>query len=243
MTSQLNGLLFSATATRSLGRLVSRLCVSMTIMVIASAFTARADIVYTLNDTVGAGAVTGTITTDGFLGTLATADIIDWNLVLTNGFGTTLNLTGPSATAPIEGAEVLGSSLTASSTNLSFDFDGAGHFLIQQNGLDNGGTYFCDGGSGQAACIAGGESDFPGVAFAPNQQFAARSGDISIGTAASLGSTVPEPSSVFLLSAALLGVSLLARRRLGGDNGWALEQRIGDLRRIFDRSGIGKTSV
>ena len=109
----------------------------------------------------------------------------------------------------------MGASLTASSTNLSFDFDGAGFFLIQQNGLGNGGTYFCDGGSGQATCLAGGESDFPNGLDAPNQQFAARSGDISLGTATSLGSTVPEPSSVFLLSAALLGIWLLARKRLG----------------------------
>lgn len=215
MISHFNGLLFSAMATRSLGRLVTRLRVPMTMAVFAFAFTARADITYTINDTVGAGTVTGTITTDGFLGTLATSDIIDWNLVLTNGFGTTLDLTRPSAIAPIEGVEVMGASLTASSTNLSFDFDGAGFFLIQQNGLGNGGTYFCDGGSGQATCLAGGESDFPNGLDAPNQQFAARSGDISLGTATSLGSTVPEPSSVFLLSAALLGIWLLARKRLG----------------------------
>ena len=71
---------------------MTRLRVPVTVAVFAFAFTARADITYTINDTVGAGTVTGTITTDGFLGTLATSDIIDWNLVLTNGFGTTLDL-------------------------------------------------------------------------------------------------------------------------------------------------------
>jgi hypothetical protein len=220
MISHFKGLFLAAAATRSLGRLVSRLCVPVTVAVFALAFTARADITYSINDTVGAGTVTGSITTDGFLGTLQTSDIIDWNLVLTNGSGTTLDLTGPSAIAPIEEVKVVGSSLTASSTNLSFDFGGAGYLLIQQNGLNNGGTYFCDAGAG-SPCTADGESDFPGLVFSANQQFVPRSGDISIGTAADLGSTVPEPSSVFLLSGALLGVGLLARKRLS----W--QQRVG----------------
>ncbi len=216
MISRFKGLLFPGAATRSLGRLVTTLCVPTAVAVFASAFTARADIVYTVNDTVASGTVSGTITTNGAIGTLATADIIDWNLLLNNGFGTILNLTGPSTTTPIEGVEVLGNSLTASSTNLSYDFGGTGFFLIQENGLANGGTYFCDAGFGQATCIAGGESDFPGFAFSANQQFDPRSGDVSIGTVAALTSSpTPEPSSVFVLFAAVFGLGLLARKRFG----------------------------
>ncbi len=202
MISRFNRLLFPA---------------ATTVAVFALACTAKANtnITYTLNDTVGFGAVTGTITTNGTLGTLATADIIDWNLMLTNGFGTTLDLTGPSAITPIEGVQVLGLGLTATSTNLSYDFNGTGYFLIQENGLGNGGTYFCEAGFSQATCFAGGESDFPGFAFSLNQQFQSRSGDISIGTSAGIASTVPEPSSVFLLSAPVLGLGLLARKRFG----------------------------
>ncbi len=137
----------------------------------------------TVNDTVGAGTVTGTITTDGTLGILHTANIIDWDLVLKNGFGTTLDLTGPSAAAPVEGADVVGSDLTASAQSLSFNFSATdgGFFVIQENGLFNGGTYFCDGALSQANCTAGGESDFPGVLDSSNQQFAARSGNVTLG--------------------------------------------------------------
>ncbi len=216
MISRFNRLLCPGAATRSLARLVTRLCVPVTIAVFALAFTARADMIYNINDTVGFGTVSGTITTNGTLGILVTADIIDWNLSLNNGFGTTLNLTGPSAITPIEGVEVLGNSLTASSTNLSYDFGGTGFFLIQENGLGNGGTYFCEAGFSQATCFAGGESDFPGFAFSADQQFEAHAGDVSIGTASTLStSPTPEPSSVFLLFTAILGLGLLARKRFG----------------------------
>jgi hypothetical protein len=53
----------------------------------------RADIVYNVNLQVGVGSVTGTITTDGLIGSLAFGNITDWNLTLSNGFSTpsTLN--------------------------------------------------------------------------------------------------------------------------------------------------------
>jgi hypothetical protein len=66
--------------------------------VLASTFAlatgARADIVYNISRTVGTASITGFIETDGNTGTLASTDILDWNLVLTNG-AATLNLKGP----------------------------------------------------------------------------------------------------------------------------------------------------
>jgi hypothetical protein len=200
----------------SIPRFASRLCAIAAVSMVASTYTALASpIVYTVSDTVGAGTVTGTITTDGNLGTLATADITNWNLVLQNGFGTILDLTGPSVVAPIEGVEVVGNDLTATATTLSFNFSATdgGFFVIQQNGLFNGGTYFCDGAIGQANCTAGGESDYPGVLDSNNQQFAARSGTLAIGSANV--SAVPEPSAVILLSTGMLGLVFLGRKRIG----------------------------
>src|ERR1700686_4708189 len=51
---------------------------------------------YNVNDTVGAGSVTGFIQTDGDLGVLAQADITDWHLVLNDGTST-FDLFGPAS--------------------------------------------------------------------------------------------------------------------------------------------------
>ena len=205
---------------------MTRLCSLAAVSVFAFTLTARADqVIYDINRTVGAGTVIGTITTDGTIGTLATADIVDWNLTLTNGFGTTLDLTGPSVVTPIEGVEVMGSDLTASATSLSFNFNASdgGFFLIQQGGLFNGGTYYCDGATGQANCTPGGESDFPGVFESANQQFVSYATDVTLGAVAtSTGSSVPEPSSVLLLSTGVLGLAFLTRRRMSRDSGRAV---------------------
>jgi hypothetical protein len=214
MSLHLRGILLSVVSRRSSATRMVRLCAIVAVATVASQLTALASpIVYTVNDTVSAGTVTGTITTDGNLGTLVTADITGWNLVLENGFGTTLDLTGPSTVTPIEGVDVVGADLTASASTLSFNFSATdgGFFLIQENGLFNGGTYFCDGAIGQANCTAGGESDFPGVLDSDNQQFAARTGTITIGSANV--STVPEPSALILLLTGMLGLVFLGRKR------------------------------
>jgi hypothetical protein len=80
---------------------------------------ARADIVYNVNLQVGVGSVTGTITTDGLIGSLAFGNITDWNLTLSDGFvQSTLN-SGNS------GDFLAGPGLVASSTGLFFDFNTA----------------------------------------------------------------------------------------------------------------------
>src|ERR1700691_5506357 len=79
------------------------------------------DITYTVNQMVGPGSVTGFITTDGTTGTLSTTDISGWNLTLNDGYGDTTLLTPSNS---VEG--VGGSDLTASSSDLMFDFNGDG---------------------------------------------------------------------------------------------------------------------
>jgi hypothetical protein len=76
----------------------------------------RANITYTIN--FGTSYVTGTITTDGTIGTLDSANILSWNLMVddqVDGF-TAVTSTDSDIVA------VFGSGLTATATNLSFAF-------------------------------------------------------------------------------------------------------------------------
>lgn len=52
------------------------------------------DITYTVNQTVGAGSVTGFIETDGTIGILGTGNILNWDLVVNDG-SVTYDILGP----------------------------------------------------------------------------------------------------------------------------------------------------
>ncbi len=96
----------------------------------------RADnITYNIDQTVGAGSVTGTITTDGTIGVLNTGGVIDGpvgfagNIVAVN-----LVLSDGTNTEPLSGGifSSVGSDLIASATDLTFDFGApdAGGFAL-----------------------------------------------------------------------------------------------------------------
>ena len=73
---------------------------------------AKADITYAVDETVGAGSATGFITTNGTIGTLDTADILDWNLTLNDGTNPPVDLEGP-ASGNNSLVFLIGSDLTA----------------------------------------------------------------------------------------------------------------------------------
>lgn len=84
------------------------------------------DITYTVGQTVGStGSITGTITTDGNTGILGVGDITDWNLTLNDGTEIV------DLIASNSGVRILGNDLTATTTNLMFNFSASdGGFLI-----------------------------------------------------------------------------------------------------------------
>src|SRR5260370_24568371 len=90
------------------------------------------DITYTVNQTVGAGSVTGFITTDGTIGTLGTADIVNWDLTLNDGTNPVFVLLGPTS-GNNSGEEIAGADLTASATQLLYNFNASdnGVFIIE----------------------------------------------------------------------------------------------------------------
>jgi hypothetical protein len=86
------------------------------------------DITYNMNLTVGTGFATGTITTDGTIGTLAARDILGWNLLVNDGTST-VNISSTGIT-PV--TNLFGVDLTATPTAILFDFEGAdgGQFTL-----------------------------------------------------------------------------------------------------------------
>jgi hypothetical protein len=85
---------------------------------------AKADTTYAVHETVGVGSATGFITTNGTIGTLDIADILDWNLTLNDGTHPPVDLEGP-ASGNNSLALLVGSDLTATPTQLLFAFGAA----------------------------------------------------------------------------------------------------------------------
>jgi hypothetical protein len=96
---------------------------------------AKADITYSVDITCsscgylgGPAGVTGFIETDGTLGSLGFSNIIDWNLVVSNGSIGSTDLTGPlsGGTSFLDLIPTTGSDLMASASALSYNFADTG---------------------------------------------------------------------------------------------------------------------
>jgi hypothetical protein len=176
--------------------------ITLSFVLSAAGLCSAADITYNVNRTVGAGSVTGDIITDGTLGVLGQANIVNETLLINDG----------TSTFTIQGSNsqdaLLGADLSATATQLSFNFSGSdtGVLLFQsptigsnqdfvcfQTGPDCGGT-----GAGDLLLVANGSAG----------QFAAEAGTQVIGTAGT--SSVPEPATLALLGA---GIGLLGFRK------------------------------
>lgn len=90
-------------------------------LLLLSAGDAAANITYVANRAVGDGTLDLSITTDGTLGLLTSANILDWSLDLDDGV-TAITLEGPSGLNNSI-ARVFGDRLTATASDLLFDFD------------------------------------------------------------------------------------------------------------------------
>lgn len=169
---------------------------------------ASANVVYTVNQTIGAGSVTGTITTDGATGVLSVADIVAWDLTL-QGVGASYQLASTNSNA---NKYVVGNSLTATTADIYFNFSGTtGDEFLLQNGPQIGNTYWCNS-AGDSACYPG-KSDVPENFGSPSATFdSLASGNQIIATAGG----VPEASTWAMMLIGFAGLAFGAYRQSVG---------------------------
>jgi PEP-CTERM motif len=151
--------------------------------------------------------VAGSITTDGTLGTLATSNIDAWDLTVTElaGASTPATLTNGNSTLG-----VVGTALSETATQLTFDFSAAGTFELQ-----NSTAVWCLFGTIFGGCGAGGigisTTDAEVAILATPPDF-----PLSVTNpkgAQVIGTSVPEPGSFMLLGGALAVFGLLGRSK------------------------------
>jgi hypothetical protein len=165
-----------------------------------------ASVIFNVNQTIGAGGVTGTITTDGKLGALGTTNLLDWSLTLNDG-ATTFLLTAANS----EVAIVIGAALSETASQLLFDTTNGGIVLFQNPTIGSGQNFWClDNPSGDCNMRPGTES----LRINGAVQTAAWQGTVFIGTAeAAAPAAIPQPASFVLLGLGLGSLALFAAPR------------------------------
>lgn len=144
-------------------------------------FASVSTITYFVNREIDQGFVSGTITTDGTIGVITSANIVDWEL----------ELVAPNLVdGPVDSIDfatqiqtnILGVATTATETELRFDISGAsgiGHFLLQGSSPDN---YYCIE-TADAFCTGGGVGEHMGRATSGfNAQTGQPTGNFVFGT-------------------------------------------------------------
>ncbi len=162
-----------------------------------------APITYSVNRTIGAGTVVGTVQTDGTIGVLSSANILSWSLTLS---APSLNGGSPDTFAGT-GSTVVGSALTGDLTDLEFDFSVGGAGFALQGGASFNAWCMAAAGISCAGEATPAESIFFSSAGGPAET-EARSGTVVIGAAA-----VPVPATLALVGLALLAAGGATRRR------------------------------
>jgi hypothetical protein len=183
---------------------------------VAMSSLARANIVYTIDQTSTTPEVSGelsplsdtiigTITTDGTIGALQSSDIVSYNLQINDNIRPSYDVDLTPANSGI--VEDVGDGLTASATTLSFDFSDSGAvFAIQgtTHGFFSGYQYFCLQAT-SGPCVAG-ETIVPDYFAVDGVSATGLSGSVPL-------TGVPEPATWAMMLLGLAGLGAVMRSR------------------------------
>lgn len=163
-----------------------------------------APITYNVNQAIGLGNVVGTIQTNGAIGDLSQSDIL----------GFMLTVSGPGASVQLSEMDSIfreeGNNLSATASDLIFDFSGASGFLLfQKDQFGTGMKYYCNS-SVSGTCFQG-ASAIPESFNSVSAQVEARAGRQII---ASVG-MVPESGTwaMMLVGFGMMGAAIRYRRK------------------------------
>jgi PEP-CTERM motif len=186
-----------------------RTSIKLLVSLIALSAGAAEATTYIGNRTIGTGSASLSITTDGTIGVLSTANITGWTIGL-NEPGFSFTLQGPTSGSNSQ-VLVSGSALTATSTDILFDFSaGSGFALFQNPNIGSGQHFYC---TQINACF-----DFagPGEGVEASTDFSFTRNSLSgnVVLASVSGPAVPEPASwaLLIVGFAAVGASMRARK-------------------------------
>ena len=187
-------------------RLTLIMLCSATALTLAAAPASPA-ISYDVDFGIGAGSLQGSITTDGTLGVLSSANLSAWTLTI-NGMGASDVLTEGNSNFFVGGAK-----LTADANHIYFDFthdDTNPAYVLVQRSFGTGGHYACGSNATYALtpCLEG-TSAVPVTYNDPSASFGHPAGSTIIASTAA----VPEPATWAMMILGLGTVGLAMRRR------------------------------
>lgn len=168
----------------------------------AAATAYAAPITYDVSEAVGTATITGTITTDGAIGSISVANIVDWNLLLTDGV---LSSTLDSSSSFLGGTEPL----FATATTLSYDHSATvadDYVLFFAN--DNVAYWCLQGSSGLCSGYTLSSDIAINDGFGARVTYADPQSGVNL-----IGAVVPEPNTALLLATGLLALAARGRRK------------------------------
>lgn len=180
---------------------MNKLLLAASAVATLAASSAASAAVYVGSHTVGGGSLQLSITTDDTIGVLTAGNITDWTFTMANGGGTVTLNSGNSTNTYFSGT-----ALSATATDLFFDFGGTGH--IQWDNFGPGNDAFCMDTPGAAfTCTASPPS--MNIYVNGTLDFSQPQGSYVLG---SVAGAIPEPGTWAMLILGFLGIGSAMRR-------------------------------